>query len=153
MNNITKYSVRLDENRVTSLVKDASKSYSGSCIIDDPEKAVELIEYIFDASNQAEEYVWMLALSTDKCIKGVFEVSHGTLNSSLIHPREIFTRAMLCGADTILLAHNHPSGSLVISNNDKDVTARIKDAGKLMGIPLIDHIIIADGRNVSITLS
>ncbi|KAF5058342.1 hypothetical protein DSECCO2_347490 [anaerobic digester metagenome] len=69
-------------------------------------------------------------------------VSVGTLNASLIHPREVFKTAILTNAASILIYHNHPSGDPEPSKEDLSITKRIKEAGELMGIELLDHIII-----------
>ena len=82
-------------------------------------------------------------------LAGVFTVMVGTLMSSLVHPREVFSRAILAGAASIIIAHNHPSGSLSISENDREVTRRIRQAGEILGIRLDDHVIVADGSFVS----
>lgn len=74
----------------------------------------------------------------------------GTLNTSLVHPREVFKVAILSNASSILIAHNHPSGDPEPSNEDVQITKRINEAGNIMGIKLVDHIIIGDnGRYVS----
>lgn len=86
----------------------------------------------------------MIATDTKQKVLGVFEISHGTVNTSLISPREVFIRALLCGADYIILVHNHPSGNSHPSMEDKKVTERIKECGELMNIKLLDHIIIGD---------
>ena len=78
-------------------------------------------------------------------------VSMGTLNASLIHPREIFKTAILSNSASIILFHNHPSGQTEASTEDINITKRIKEAGVLMGIELIDHIIIgSEGRFLSL---
>ena len=78
-------------------------------------------------------------------------VSMGILNSSLIHPREIFKTAILTNAASLILYHNHPSGETEPSTEDINITKRIKEAGVLMGIELIDHIIIgSEGRFLSL---
>lgn len=69
-------------------------------------------------------------------------VSVGTLNSSLVHPREVFKTAILSNAASIILFHNHPSGDPEPSQEDINITTRIKDAGGILGIELLDHIII-----------
>lgn len=76
-------------------------------------------------------------------------VSIGTLNRSLVHPREVFKKAIKNGAALILVVHNHPSGDPMPSQEDKQVTKRLKEVGELMGIPLLDHIIIARDRRFS----
>ncbi len=76
-------------------------------------------------------------------------VSMGTLNNSLVHPREVFKKAVKNGAAAILVVHNHPSGDPTPSQDDHRVTLRLKEVGELLGIPLIDHIIIAKEGNFS----
>lgn len=75
---------------------------------------------------------------------GIFELSHGTVNSSLITPREVYMKALLCGASTIVLAHNHPSGDPTPSELDINAMERIKDAGDILAIPLMDFIVCGD---------
>jgi len=70
----------------------------------------------------------------------------GTLNESLVHPREIFQEALKQNACSVILAHNHPSGSNEPSQSDLEITRRIKDAGKIMGIEVLDHIIVTKGK-------
>ena len=74
-------------------------------------------------------------------------VSVGTLNSSLVHPREVFKTAILSNAASIILFHNHPSGDPEPSQEDINITTRIKDAGEILGIELLDHIIIGSEKS------
>ena len=69
----------------------------------------------------------------------------GTLNQSLVHPREIFAKAIEDRAASIILAHNHPSGNLEPSTEDEAVTDKLRRAGELLGIEVLDHLIIAKG--------
>ena len=73
------------------------------------------------------------------------EVSIGTLNASLVHPREVFREAIKRSSNKIILMHNHPSGNIQPSNEDKNITSRLVKCGELIGIEVIDHIIIGDG--------
>ena len=73
--------------------------------------------------------------------------SEGSLNSAIVHPREIFKAAILSNAASIILFHNHPSGDVSPSNEDINITRRIKEAGKIIGIELLDHIIIGFNSN------
>lgn len=73
----------------------------------------------------------------------VSEVSIGTLNASLIHPREVFSKAILNNASHVVVAHNHPSGDSTLSDDDILTTKHLVDAGKLLGIAVTDHVIIA----------
>ena len=143
------YGIKLNKNRVSELVKESGINYGESTVVDSPQRAAEMFEIVFDLSNQAQEYLCLLALDGGRKVSGAFEVSRGTLTSSLVHPREIFQRAILAGAASIIIAHNHPSGMLMISEQDREVTQRIKDAGELLGIPLDDHIICGGGSFTS----
>ena len=93
----------------------------------------------------AEEEVYVIALNSKSRILGLFMLSHGTVNCSLVSPRELFYRALLIGAVNVILVHNHPSLDTNPSNEDKNSTKRLKDAGELLGVKLLDHIIIGDG--------
>jgi len=149
MPRLTTYNVRFDERRVGVLVKEGAINYNDSTVVDCPEKVVKILTDVFDAKNLAQEHFWMIALDGGRKIIGLFVVSIGTLTESLVHPREVFQRALLAGAASIIIAHNHPSGATDVSESDRDVSRRIRQAGELLGIRLDDHIIVADGEYVS----
>jgi len=86
----------------------------------------------------------MLSLNARNQVCGYSVVTSGILNSSLVHPREIFQRAIRFNAAGIILAHNHPSGNLEPSSEDLRMTKQMVEAGKIMGIPIHDHIIFTD---------
>lgn len=111
-----------------------------SPIIDTTENAVKQLEFI---RNKKQEYLVMLTLDGANRLIKTHTITIGTLTASLVHPREVFSPAMEDRAASIIIAHNHPSGSLAFSAYDIDVTKRIRDAGELLGITLIDHIVIA----------
>jgi DNA repair protein RadC len=77
-------------------------------------------------------------------------VSEGTLNSSLVHPRDVFAPALREGAGALIVVHNHPSGDPEPSIEDLAITRRLHEAGELLGLPLVDHVIVADGSWVSL---
>lgn len=133
-------------NRTTVLVKESGINYPvDSSQLDSPKKIVALMNDVFRLDKKAEEYIYMLAFDTKCKLLGVFELSHGTVNSSIVSPREIFIRALLAGASCIVLIHNHPSGDISPSPEDINVTKRVKVSGEVIGIPLIEHIIIGNG--------
>lgn len=72
-------------------------------------------------------------------------ISLGILDGSLIHPREVFKAAVCAGAASVIVAHNHPSGDTTPSVQDREVTTRLREAGKIIGIPLVDHLIVGAG--------
>jgi DNA repair protein RadC len=77
-------------------------------------------------------------------------VSEGTLNSSLVHPRDVYGPALREGAGALIAVHNHPSGDPEPSAEDHAITERLRQAGELLGIPLVDHVVVADGGWVSL---
>ncbi|MDR0447029.1 MAG: DNA repair protein RadC [Oscillospiraceae bacterium] len=115
-------------------------------IIDSPEKAAQQLDFIKD---KRQEHFVLLTLDGARRLINRHIVSVGTLTASLVHPREVFAPAIEDRAASIIIAHNHPSGSLVISAQDTEVTQRIREAGELMGIQLDDHIIVAESGFVS----
>ena len=82
---------------------------------------------------------------------GLEQISVGTLNASLVHPREVYKGALLANASRIIVAHNHPSGNLDPSKEDLTVTKRLSQAGEILGVPLLDHVVIGGGGYRSIS--
>lgn len=132
----TNYSVRL--------VKEKAVRYDISRRIVQPEDAFIIAKEILHLDEMAEEVLAILTLNTKKEVIGMFEVSRGSLKASVVHPREIFKRAFLVNADSIIVLHCHPSGSIVPSTEDIKVTKKLFDAGKILGVEVIDHLIIGD---------
>ncbi|KAF5090570.1 hypothetical protein DSECCO2_16360 [anaerobic digester metagenome] len=117
--------------------------------ISSPKDAVGIGQQFLEDADR--EQVIVCCLDTKNQPLSISVVSMGILNSSLIHPREIFKTAILTNAASIMLFHNHPSGDPEPSNEDLSITQRIKEAGVLMGIELLDHIIIGtEGRYCSL---
>ena len=112
-------------------------------IIDSPEEAAKQFD---DIKQKKVEHVAMITLDGARRLINKHLVSVGTLTSSLVHPREVFSNAIEDRAASIIIAHNHPSGVLIVSEQDKEITKRFQASGELLGIPLDDHIIVtADG--------
>lgn len=95
-----------------------------------------------------EQFVVVLLNNKNKVI-GTEVVSEGSLSSSVVHPREVFAPAILHHAAAIMVAHNHPSGDPKPSIEDEEVTRQLLRSGKVLGIPMIDHVIIGDGNYYS----
>lgn len=95
-----------------------------------------------------EQFVVILLNNKNKVI-GTEVVSEGSLSSSIVHPREVFAPAILHHAAAIMVAHNHPSGDPKPSIEDEEVTRQLLRSGKVLGIPMIDHVIIGDGNYYS----
>lgn len=104
----------------------------------------------YPASDQ-EKFV-VACLDTKHRVQCVVVVTVGTLDASLVHPREVFKPAFIEGSSSILLSHNHPSGDTTPSREDRAVTKRLTDAGMLLGITVLDHIIYGDGTSDVISI-
>jgi len=115
-------------------------------LIDSPEKAAEQLWFI---RNKKQEHFVLLSLDGARRLINCRTISIGTLMSSLVHPREVFSPAIEDRAASIIIGHNHPSGLLDISEQDKEVTKRIRLAGELLGIHLDDHIIVSGDYFIS----
>lgn len=142
---INKYRVELNNDRLNELVKESSKNYVAERTLDSPSKIVQMLNSVYNLNRQAEEYLYLLAFDSKMKPLGIFEVSHGAANFSVCRPREIFVRVLLCGAVNITLCHNHPSGDITPSQEDITSYRNIKEAGKLLNIPVVDFIIDGDG--------
>lgn len=116
-------------------------------IIDSPEKAVEQLG---DIRDKKQEHFVVLTLDGANRLIAKRTITIGTLTSSLVHPREVFADAITDRAAGIIVAHNHPSGSLIASKADNEITERINTTGTILGIPLLDHIIVTKSRFASI---
>lgn len=99
--------------------------------------------------NEDREHLLLVCVDTKNQPTSISTISVGSLNSSVVHPREVFKAAILTNAHSIFLAHNHPSGDASPSREDIGVTQRIAECGELLGIPLLDHIIVGDGSYLS----
>lgn len=91
------------------------------------------------------EHFWALALSTKNRLLRTIEVSVGSLNTSIVHPRELFKEAVRISAASIVVVHNHPSGDPTPSAADIQLTRRLARAGEVLGIELLDHVVLGDG--------
>lgn len=140
-----KYKTKLTENKRVVLEKEKSMNYPNiPSIIRSPEDAAIVGRDFMRIHEEPEEYMYMVCMNNKNRIIGVFEISHGNVNSSIVGVREIFQKALLVNAVCLILMHNHPSGDPSPSTEDIQVTKRIIEAGKLIGVEVLDHIIIGD---------
>ena len=95
------------------------------------------------------EHFRIVSLTTKNHVLGISEISVGSLNSSLVHPRECFKEAIRRNSNAIILLHNHPSGDPTPSKEDIAVTQRLAEGGGILGIEVLDHVIIGDNRYIS----
>lgn len=126
------------------LVRESSSTYCASKFkIDTPVAAAEMLaKFTRHLQNSPTEVVVSMALDAKLLPIGDYEVSTGTLTSSLASPALVFTPALLMNAHSIILAHTHPSGDPTPSNDDVELTRRLIQAGRLLGLEVHDHIIL-----------
>jgi DNA repair protein RadC len=145
---ITKYKTRLTPDKRVTLEKEVSVNRPDmENVIRSPENVAELAKGYLRLHEEPEEYLYMICMNIKNKIIGVFEISHGNVNSSIVGVREIFQKALLANAVSIIVMHNHPSGDCTPSREDIEVTKRLIEAGKIIGIDVLDHIIV--GENYS----
>jgi len=99
--------------------------------------------------DQVQEEFHVLMLNTQHSVTRELVVTRGTLDTSVVHPREVFRAAILESAAAVILVHNHPSGDPTPSREDREVTDQLAGAGRTVGIPVLDHVIIGDGCYLS----
>ena len=132
MKYIPRYDIRL--------IRDGRISVDATPIIRTPQDTLPILEA--ELSELAYERFIALALSTKNHVVAVLPVSSGSLNASIVHPRELFREAINASAASVILAHNHPSGNLKPSNADLAITKRIKEGLKILDISVLDHLIL-----------
>ena len=129
------------------LVRDGRVATLEPTIIRRPEDTLPVLES--ELSELAYERFIALALNTKNHVTAVLPVSSGSLNASIVHPHELFQRAILANAASIIVCHNHPSGDPTPSPEDIALTRKLIDAGLLLDIPVLDHIVLGYGSYVS----
>lgn len=142
---MVKYKTKLTNDKRITLEKEVSVNRPDiASVIRSPEDARQVATDFIRLHEESEEYLYMVCMNTKNKIIGIFEVSHGNVNSSIVGVREVFQKALLANAVSIIVMHNHPSGDCTPSRQDIEITKRIAEAGKIIGVELLDHIIIGD---------
>lgn len=143
---LTEYDAKINKNNgLTELYKCKAYNYDNPYpTLYTPETVYKMLTTIYSLDEKAEEYVYMISLNTRCKPIGIFNIAKGTVNSCIMPIRETFIRALLSGAVFIIIVHNHPSGDTTPSADDIKVTKKLNDAGELIGIKLLDHIIIGN---------
>lgn len=142
---MTKYTTKLTKNKRVTLEKEISMNCPTlSYVIKSPDDAATIGKEFMRIHEEPEEYMYMICVNTKNKVIGVFEISHGTVNASLVTPREVFQKALLANAVSIILMHNHPSGDCTPSSQDIEITKRLSEAGRVVGVDVLDHIIVGD---------
>lgn len=146
-----KYRTKLTENKRITLEKEVSSNRPDlTHYIKSPDDVVQVAKDFLRLEEESEEYMYMLGLNTKNKVLGVFEVSHGTVNASIVGTREIFQKALLLNSVSIIVMHNHPSGDPTPSRQDIEVTKKLVSAGEILGVEVLDHIIVGDGQYSSL---
>jgi len=129
------------KTRLKTLHISIAREASGRAI-DGPDRAVATTRTILADLDPDQEHFLVLALNAAGKVNGYRVVASGTLTSCIVHPREVFRAAIMLGAASIIVAHNHPSGDPAPSSEDRALTDRLIEAGKLLGIPVHDSLVI-----------
>jgi DNA repair protein RadC len=114
-------------------------------VINHPEDAARLAMELVRGSDDDKEHFWVVLLNQKHHYLMHTEVSMGHQSASLVHPREVFGPAVREGAATILCVHNHPSSDPTPSAEDRELTVRLQECGKILGIEVLDHVIVGNG--------
>ena len=130
------------------MIKEDTVEYNNT--IKSPCDVAALAREVLEMHEMAEENFIILCLNTKNKIVGIHTVSIGSLNASIVHPREVFKVALLNNANGIICLHNHPSGDPEPSREDIEITHRLVNAGNILGINVLDHVIIGEQRYVSL---
>jgi len=112
-----------------------------------PEDVVKAVRN--QLKGKKKEHFYVLSLDTRNHLIDSAEVSVGSLDSSIVHPREVFKEAISNSAASVILVHNHPSGDPTPSTDDIQLTKRLIEAGEIMGIEVLDHIVVCDNAHLS----
>ena len=129
------------------LIKEVDPAQPEPVVVRGPVDAVNLLRE--RAAQELVEVFYVIALNSQSRVIGIQEVTRGILNSSLVHPREVFRLAIAFGAAGIIVAHNHPSGDPTPSADDRAITRQLVDAGRLLDIPVYDHLVLGAARYLS----
>lgn len=121
-----------------------------STIVKSPDIAYQAIKNILQLEREVSEHFGILSLNVKNAIIGIHVLSIGTLNASIVHPRNVFQAAILNNAASIICFHNHPSGNVTPSMEDIQITQRLVECGNIMGIEVLDHIIIGENKYASL---
>jgi DNA repair protein RadC len=117
-------------------------------VIKDPESLVKIVRA--GITDKTKEHFRLVLLNTRNRVIGISTISVGTVNASLVHPREVFKEAIRRSAQSVILVHNHPSGDPEPSEEDLRLTRRLVEAGRIMGIEVLDHIIVTHDNFLSL---
>lgn len=132
------------KSNTVMFVREISVSYKA---LDTPKIRVNVPQLVAEfvrsrIGNESREHFSVLCINNKNMVVGYHTASIGTVTESIVHPREVYSVAILTGASGIIVCHNHPSGNVEPSRHDIETTRRLVEAGKIIGIPLVDHILV-----------
>jgi DNA repair protein RadC len=134
--------------RLLNMIYEGKSQYMTK--IKSPVDVHTLINNVMQELDGQREHCFCISMNTKNQIKSVDVISIGTLNANIVHPREIFYTAICHRAASVIISHNHPSGDPTPSKEDIEVTEKLIEGGKLIGIDVLDHVIIGDTRYISL---
>ena len=126
-------------------VKIVRDGYKAGPVIKSPENVIKSIEDMI--IDRDREVFIVLHLNARNTVVAIEEVSVGSVDATIVHPREVFKAALLCNASSVILVHNHPSGNTAPSEDDKNLTKKLIDGGEILGIEVLDHVIVGNEGN------
>jgi len=132
----------MDELKIVSVRLVEEQPWKSRSQLNSPEKVAEFLSE--ELSCYDRELFCCLNMSTKSQVINMSIMSIGTLNAALVHPREVFKSAILSNANSVILAHNHPSWDCTPSEEDRNITRRLEKSGRLLGIEILDHIITGE---------
>jgi DNA repair protein RadC len=139
---VTKFAVKC--------VKEASWEYDALHQVKTPDEVYEFARDVMKINEEPAEIFVAIALNKRNGMIGYHIVSRGSLTSAPVHPRNVFQFLLNCNAAFAIVLHNHPSGSANPSDADIDITKRLREAGEIMGVEILDHVIIGENCWVSL---
>lgn len=134
------------------IVREKSETYyDGRKSLNTPTEAAKMFrEFYKESYDLDKEHFSVIMVDTKNKVIGINLVSMGTVNQTLVHPREVFRPAVMASANSVFVCHNHPSGDPTPSREDITITKRLVEAGKMLGITVLDHVILGDKRHSSL---
>lgn len=157
----TKRKKKADESQILLYNKSSAETFSHVSLYrkkifsceertwNNPSIIVDNMKQLYELDALADEYVYMIAFDNSCKVLGIMEISHGGVKEAVCTPREVFQAALLMNATAIALIHNHPSGNCKPSENDQKLEKRLKEAGQIIGIELLDFIIAGENTYYS----
>lgn len=138
------YDTKIGENGLPVVVKEKSTYYPALSRLNSPQAVCEIFRNVIRIHERTEENLWMACMDTAWHLKGLFLLSRGTADSAFCQPRDICMKALLCGAVSVIIAHNHPSGEIAPSNEDIESAKRIRKACETVGLVMADFVIVGE---------